>query len=210
MMERDDCKTLSVPVAGRRYFGLGRNASYAAARRGDIPVIPIGSRFRVPIVALEKKLAAAGPTSSTTPIPPNNQPAALPVARVKNRRATWRATKPKSSAAAVVDRSRVDRTPRTSSALTAASRSTGAAPQQLPPARSRRPSREKPFWSAAEAAAMDWLADYGCPSSGDGNQAKLEHYMKRWLEERGHEAGDSTVRRYIGAWINKRRAELGS
>jgi len=27
-------KTLPVPEAGRKYFGLGRNASYAAAKRG--------------------------------------------------------------------------------------------------------------------------------------------------------------------------------
>jgi len=31
----DDCKTLTVPEAGKRYFDLGRNASYEAARRGD-------------------------------------------------------------------------------------------------------------------------------------------------------------------------------
>jgi hypothetical protein len=35
-MER---KTMSVPEAGRTYFDLGRNASYEAARRGDIPTI---------------------------------------------------------------------------------------------------------------------------------------------------------------------------
>jgi len=29
--------TVSVPEAGKRYFGLGRNASYEAARRGDNP-----------------------------------------------------------------------------------------------------------------------------------------------------------------------------
>ena len=55
-------KTLSVPEAGRRYFGLGRNTSYAAAQRGEIPVIKIGSRLRVPVVALERMLAEAGQT----------------------------------------------------------------------------------------------------------------------------------------------------
>jgi len=49
-------KTLDVPTAGRRYFGLGKNASYDAARRGEIPTIKIGSRLRVPIVALERML----------------------------------------------------------------------------------------------------------------------------------------------------------
>jgi hypothetical protein len=53
-------KTLSVPEAGRRYFDLGKNASYEAAHRGEIPVIRIGSRLRVPVVALERMLEAAG------------------------------------------------------------------------------------------------------------------------------------------------------
>jgi hypothetical protein len=54
-------KTLSVPEAGRRYFGLGRNASYEAARRGEPPVIRIGSRKRVPVIALERMLEQASP-----------------------------------------------------------------------------------------------------------------------------------------------------
>jgi hypothetical protein len=49
--------TLSVPEAGRRYFGLGRAASYQAAKRGDIPTIRVGSRIkRVPIRAMERKI----------------------------------------------------------------------------------------------------------------------------------------------------------
>jgi hypothetical protein len=56
----DDCKTLTVPEAGRRYFGLGRNASYEAARRGDLPTIKIGRLLRVSVVALERKLECAG------------------------------------------------------------------------------------------------------------------------------------------------------
>ena len=51
-------KTLTVPEAGRVYFDLGRNASYEAARRGDIPTIKIGRLLRVPIVALERMLQA--------------------------------------------------------------------------------------------------------------------------------------------------------
>ena len=57
---KEEGKTLSVPEAGRRYFDLGKNASYEAARRGDLPVIKIGSRLRVPVIALERMLEQAG------------------------------------------------------------------------------------------------------------------------------------------------------
>jgi hypothetical protein len=53
-------KTLSVPEAGRIYFDLGRNASYAAAARGEIPTLKVGSRLRVPVLALERMLETAG------------------------------------------------------------------------------------------------------------------------------------------------------
>jgi hypothetical protein len=62
-------KTLSVPEAGKRYFDLGRNASYEAARRGELPTIKIGRRLRVPIVALERMLGEAGANKAgTTPL----------------------------------------------------------------------------------------------------------------------------------------------
>jgi len=48
--------TLSVPEAGRRYFGLSRNGSYDAAKRGEIPTIPVGRLLRVPVRAMERKL----------------------------------------------------------------------------------------------------------------------------------------------------------
>jgi hypothetical protein len=51
-----EAKTLSVPEAGRCYFDLGKNASYDAAKRGQIPTIRIGRLLRVPIVALERQL----------------------------------------------------------------------------------------------------------------------------------------------------------
>jgi hypothetical protein len=59
-VQMDEPKTLTVPEAGRRYFGLGRNASYEAARRGDLPTIKIGRLLRVSVVALERKLERAG------------------------------------------------------------------------------------------------------------------------------------------------------
>ncbi len=52
-MNNDQPKTITVPDAGREYFGLSRNAAYAAAQRGDIPTIKIGKLLRVPVRALE-------------------------------------------------------------------------------------------------------------------------------------------------------------
>jgi excisionase family DNA binding protein len=56
-------KTMSVPEAGR-HLGLGKNGAYAAAARGEIPVIKIGSRLRVPVVALERMLSEATVTKA--------------------------------------------------------------------------------------------------------------------------------------------------
>jgi hypothetical protein len=53
-------KTLDVPTAGRLYFGLSRNGSYEAAKRGDLPTIRMGRLLRVPVVALERMLEKAG------------------------------------------------------------------------------------------------------------------------------------------------------
>jgi hypothetical protein len=52
-------QTLSVPQAGKRYFGLSRNASYAAAQRGQLPIIRIGRLLRVPVRAIERMLDQA-------------------------------------------------------------------------------------------------------------------------------------------------------
>ena len=58
MNESDDnCAfTITVPEAGRRYFGLSRNGSYAAAGRGDIPTVRVGRLLRVPVRAIERLL----------------------------------------------------------------------------------------------------------------------------------------------------------
>ncbi len=53
-------KTISVPEAGRVYLGIGRDSSYEAAKRGDIPVIRIGRLLRVPVIAMERLLDRAG------------------------------------------------------------------------------------------------------------------------------------------------------
>jgi Helix-turn-helix domain len=48
--------TMTVPEAGKKYFGLSRNGSYAAADRGEIPTIKIGRLLRVPVRSLERML----------------------------------------------------------------------------------------------------------------------------------------------------------
>lgn len=43
---------LSIPEAGKRYFGLSVNGSYLAAKRGDLPWVQIGRYKRVPVSAM--------------------------------------------------------------------------------------------------------------------------------------------------------------
>lgn len=57
-MSDEALRTMSVPEAGK-HLGMGKNGSYAAAARGDLPVIKIGRRLRVPVRALEKLLDTA-------------------------------------------------------------------------------------------------------------------------------------------------------
>jgi hypothetical protein len=62
---QDNDQTISVPTAGKRYFGLGRNGSYEAAKAGTIPVIKVGQRLRVPIRLMEKLLDNADSNAAT-------------------------------------------------------------------------------------------------------------------------------------------------
>ena len=55
----DALVVMDVPQAGA-LLGLGRNASYEAAKRGDIPTIRIGKLLKVPKVAFERMLARPG------------------------------------------------------------------------------------------------------------------------------------------------------
>jgi hypothetical protein len=60
-VSKDEVKTLSVPKAGKQYFGLSRASSYAAAARGQIPTIKIGRKLCVPVIALERMLDQVKP-----------------------------------------------------------------------------------------------------------------------------------------------------
>jgi hypothetical protein len=46
--------TMPVPEAGKKYFGLGRNASYAAAKRGEIPTMRINKRLFAIVAKLDR------------------------------------------------------------------------------------------------------------------------------------------------------------
>ncbi len=48
-------ETHTVPVAGE-ILGIGKNAAYEAARKGEIPTIRIGRRLLVPKLALKRLL----------------------------------------------------------------------------------------------------------------------------------------------------------
>ena len=55
----DNRLVYDVPEAGEM-LGLTRNASYEAAKRGDIPTIRIGKLIRVPKLAFHQMLERAG------------------------------------------------------------------------------------------------------------------------------------------------------
>jgi hypothetical protein len=59
MPDNNERLTMTVPEAGKKYFDLSRDASYAAAQRGDIPTIRVGRLLRVPVAAMERKLESA-------------------------------------------------------------------------------------------------------------------------------------------------------
>jgi hypothetical protein len=58
-MPDDTPFTMSIPAAGKRYLGLGRNASYEAAKRGDLPIVEVGRLKRVLVRVLETRLESA-------------------------------------------------------------------------------------------------------------------------------------------------------
>lgn len=44
--------TISVPDAGRLFFGLSKNGAYDAAKAGHIPTVRIGGKICVPVVSV--------------------------------------------------------------------------------------------------------------------------------------------------------------
>jgi excisionase family DNA binding protein len=56
-----ECLTISVDEAAR-ILGYSRNTAYEAVKRGQLPVIRLGRKIRVPKVALQRLLDDAMPT----------------------------------------------------------------------------------------------------------------------------------------------------
>jgi hypothetical protein len=55
-MARQTIESMSIPEAGREFLGIGPNASYGAAKRGEIPFIKVGRLKRVPRRLMEAKM----------------------------------------------------------------------------------------------------------------------------------------------------------
>jgi hypothetical protein len=49
--------TMPLPQFGKRYYGLGKSATYAAARNGLIPVIRIGGKWLGLVRVAEEQLS---------------------------------------------------------------------------------------------------------------------------------------------------------
>jgi excisionase family DNA binding protein len=59
-MDNIECRTVSVEEAARA-IRISRNGAYEAANRGELPVIRLGRRLRVPKAALDRMLDGAEP-----------------------------------------------------------------------------------------------------------------------------------------------------
>ena len=87
-----------------------------------------------------------------------------------------------------------------------------APPPQVPPrlkARTRGKGRAPaPHWDDCRVVAQTWMRDKGVPQPGDGRQAALERHITKWLDEHEHNAGESTIRSYVGRWIEESASEM--
>ena len=63
--------TWSVPEAGYKMFGAGRNKSYDLVREGLIPTIEVGGKLRVSIEAAKRRLEESRPNSRSRINTPN-------------------------------------------------------------------------------------------------------------------------------------------
>jgi hypothetical protein len=59
MRQKEAPWTMSVPAAGKKYYGLGRNASYEAAKDGVIPTVQVGRLKKAIVRRIEQALGAS-------------------------------------------------------------------------------------------------------------------------------------------------------
>jgi hypothetical protein len=57
---------ITIPEAGK-LIGLNKSASYAAAKRKDIPTVKIGRFLMVPVADLERKFGKTEPVAAIDP-----------------------------------------------------------------------------------------------------------------------------------------------
>lgn len=62
-MDHQECQTITVQEAGKR-LGIGRDLAYRLANERCIPVLRLGNRFVVPVVALDRWMANGGTIES--------------------------------------------------------------------------------------------------------------------------------------------------
>jgi hypothetical protein len=62
--ERERPWTMPLPQFGKRYYSLGRSASYAAAARGDIPVTRVGGKILGLVRVAEAQLTRGADTAA--------------------------------------------------------------------------------------------------------------------------------------------------
>jgi hypothetical protein len=81
MSQNETRPTMSVPAAGWKFYGIGKNAAYQAARRGQIPTIRIGGRILAVVAAIERQLASIAAQEMS-----NADPSAAPEAAFEEAR----------------------------------------------------------------------------------------------------------------------------
>ena len=86
-------------------------------------------------------------------------------------------------------------------------------PRGATPSGSRRKGKGRipnPVWKDAKTEAMKWLKDNGCPASGDGRQTDLEGHIADFLDSRGYDLAESTIRSHVAGWIVEYRGFLST
>jgi hypothetical protein len=81
-MAHDPQRLLDTVPEAERLLGLGRNAAYDAAKRGDIPTLRIGRLLLVPKIPFHRMLGMTGSVTAT-PTVIIDASAKLPTAEVK-------------------------------------------------------------------------------------------------------------------------------